>query len=119
MSTAALRAAARRGPRELRGGREPDFAPVADVVLPHGDAANARSAGSTASTATTPRSSPTTSRRSSTDARRGRRDDREALPALAGPANTDDDADVTDAITTAHDPYLRPFARAVDDGSRS
>ena len=31
-------------------------------------------------------------------------------------ANTDDDADVIDAITTAHDPYLRPFARAIDDG---
>jgi beta-N-acetylhexosaminidase len=30
-------------------------------------------------------------------------------------ANTDDSADVTDSVTTSHDAYLQPFARAISD----
>ena len=119
MSTAALQAAAKTWARELRAaGVNLDFAPVADVVPPHGDAANApigelhREYGHHPAVVADHVAAFIDGMRAAGVATTAKH-----FPGLGRvTANTDDAADVTDAITTAHDPYLRPFARAIDDG---
>lgn len=119
MSPAALRAAATTWSRELRAaGVNLDFAPVADVVPPHTDAANApigelhREYGHHPAVVADHVAAFIEGMRAAGVATTAKH-----FPGLGRvTANTDDDADVTDAITTARDPYLRPFARAIDDG---
>ena len=96
-----------------------DFAPVADVVPPGTDAGNApigqlhREYGHHPRRRRGPRRRP-----SSTGMRAGGvATTAKHFPGLGRvAANTDDAADVTDTVTTPHDPYLRPFARDLDDG---